>query len=788
MAGRSVFKIPPLIYNFEILPDDSLFIPRGYRTSLYSIMKDFDVTAEITDNRKRFDPICNMNSSMIRYRPYQYRAIIDLVKSEEGVLVAPAGSGKTVMGLSLIPLFGQPTLWLTHTGPLADQAISRIKSFLPSLSEDDIGYIGGSKWKLGNVITVAMVQTLARRMDTLYKIRDNFGLVVLDECLVSGTQIETLDGSVKDITNIKNGDVTTFGEVSNKFSRTVDSVILLRGGWGKIKGTETHMLPYVPRDSLTLNKHTGTLNPVAEKHVILDKMSNINRKDFLLIKESNCHTEKYVIGKRKSRLLSLIACDGHIQKNLYCIQVGIVKDKDWFLKEMEYDTSFAKNPDIRISNCTRGDLIIRAYSKELVVFLNKFIPAGKKQTLTVPYIMEYSSIEDIRNYLQVAFDTEGGLNENQITITMSTPEYLIGIQHLLKKFGIVSRVIPIKDRVERKGYSRLALSGYDAFLFYKKIGFSMKRKQDELLSIIKHAHKFVRRVTYKGAKYRCMPILSKTIEKDGPYEVFDFTTKEHFFIANSVLSSNCHHTPASTFFKVIGCFNPYYLYGLTATPYRRDKLENLMFQTLGDTVATITAEELDKSNSIVIPKVKYRSFYHNKPIHENQHSKLLKDYIVFNDKRNHMIVGDVLIEAAAGNYCIVLSDRKAHCEILHKLISIGWNKTGMATGNLTKNENSEQIAKLIKGEITVLVCTNQLLGEGFDFAPLNRAFIACPFRFEGKCEQVIGRIQRTAPGKTDAIVYDYVDADIGVLLNQFYGKGSCRHKAYERLGALIEPC
>jgi superfamily II DNA or RNA helicase len=431
MAGRSVYMIPPLIHNFEILPDDSLYIPRGYKANLYSMMNEFGIQADITDNRTRFDPICDINSSMIQYRPYQYKAVADLVKSEEGVLVAPAGSGKTVIGLSLVPLFGQPTLWLTHTGPLADQVTERIKSFLPSLSEDDIGCIGRGKWKIGNVITVAMVQTLARRLETLYKIRDAFGLLILDEA---------------------------------------------------------------------------------------------------------------------------------------------------------------------------------------------------------------------------------------------------------------------------------------------------------------------------------------------------------------------HHCPASTFFKVIECFNPYYLYGLTATPYRRDKLENLMFQMLGNTVANITVEELDKSENIIIPKVKYKTFYHNKPIHENQHSKILKDHIIFNKKRNHMIVGDVLIEAAAGNYCIVLSDRKAHCEILYSLISIGWDKTGIATGNLTKKENDEQIRKLIEGETTVLVCTNQLLGEGFDFAPLNRAFIASPFRFEGKCEQVIGRIQRIAPGKVDAIVYDYVDADIGVLQNQFYGKGSCRYKAYDRLGALVEPC
>ena len=50
--------------------------------------------------------------------------------------------------------------------------------------------------------------------------------------------------------------------------------------------------------------------------------------------------------------------------------------------------------------------------------------------------------------------------------------------------------------------------------------------------------------------------------------------------------------------------------------------------------------------------------------------------------------------------------------------------------------------------------------------------------------------QRTAEGKTDAIVYDYVDADVGVLVDQFYARNKskdCRHRAYTRLGVNIEP-
>ena len=89
----------------------------------------------------------------------------------------------------------------------------------------------------------------------------------------------------------------------------------------------------------------------------------------------------------------------------------------------------------------------------------------------------------------------------------------------------------------------------------------------------------------------------------------------------------------------------------------------------------------------------------------------------------------------------------------------------------------------------MLVCTFALLGEGFDVPFLNRAFITMPFRAEGKVEQLIGRVQRPAPGKEDSIVYDYVDADIGILVDQFNTKGrnDCRFNAYSRLGLKVVP-
>lgn len=787
-AGRNTYKIEEYITNFSVMPDKSLLVPRGIKEWVLQTAKELNEPIVIDDKRKLF-PHLSLDSSKIIYRPYQYDAIIELMTTaNEGVLMAPAGSGKTIMGLSLLPLLGQPTLWLTHTGPLATQTMERAKQFLPDIG--DIGFIGAGKWKIGDALTVGMVQTLIRNPKKLYEYQNKFGMVIVDECLPKGTPISMFDGSIKDISEVENGEITTFGKISNKFSRKTSSLIKLRGGWGNIKGTPTHRLPFIPYDNLTKDKHTGTFKQPTKKEVIIGKMSTIKKDDFLLIKESNCHTEKHVIGTGKARLLALIACDGHIEKHLNCIQIGVTKDIEWFTKEMYLANCF-KERNISKYTCARGDLILRDTSTEVIEYLNKYIPAGKKHELFIPNIMEYASLSDIKNYIQVAFDCEGGLNGNQITITMATPEYLIGIHHLLKKFGIVSRVIPIKDKITNNGvicsgYIRLAMSGYDAFLFWKKIGFSMERKQNELLKIIKRCNKFVRRVKYNGVLYRCMSVIEKK-EIFKETTVYDFTVDEHFFIANGVLSSNCHHTPAKTFLEVIGQFNAYFIYGLTATPYRRDKLETLMFQALGENMTAISTKKVESYGGIMLPTVVYREV-HSKKENSNDIQYILTKHIVENTKRNRMITGDVLKEAANKKYCIVVSDRRLHCEALFELIKVGWEKTGIATGKYNKKHVNEQVRAFNEGEITVLVTTSALLGEGFDVPFLDRAFIAMPHRSATKTEQIIGRIQRSHPDKIDAMVYDYVDTDIGVLKNQFFNKySSCRHRTYAKLGVTVKP-
>ncbi len=64
---------------------------------------------------------------------------------------------------------------------------------------------------------------------------------------------------------------------------------------------------------------------------------------------------------------------------------------------------------------------------------------------------------------------------------------------------------------------------------------------------------------------------------------------------------------------------------------------------------------------------------------------------------------------------------------------------------------------LAAGALAVAVATGSLVGEGFDCPRLNALFLATPVSYSRHVTQYLGRVSRTAPGKRDALMYDYCD-------------------------------
>src|SRR3989338_9797375 len=102
-----------------------------------------------------------------------------ILEYDRCVLEAQPGFGKTIVALQYIVKRHQPELIIVHTKELLQQWKKSIEQNF-ALKKGDLGIIGGRKWKIGKLITIASHQTLVRR--NLAEIKNAFGCLVIDEC------------------------------------------------------------------------------------------------------------------------------------------------------------------------------------------------------------------------------------------------------------------------------------------------------------------------------------------------------------------------------------------------------------------------------------------------------------------------------------------------------------------------------------------------------------------------------------------------------------------------------
>jgi superfamily II DNA or RNA helicase len=206
--------------------------------------------------------------------------------------------------------------------------------------------------------------------------------------------------------------------------------------------------------------------------------------------------------------------------------------------------------------------------------------------------------------------------------------------------------------------------------------------------------------------------------------------------------------------------------GLSATPFRRDKLTKLIFWHLGDMHHDVKKSRLIATGDVLavevfIRKTEFKPYYD--PF--NDYSKMLAE-LCADDRRNRQITQDIAWESQnSPGVCLVLSDRKKHCANLQSLLKYKHHiDADILTGDLNNRQRQRVVERLDAGEVKVLVATGQLIGEGFDCKNLATLFLATPIRFSGRLVQYLGRILRPAQGKVKARVFDYVDIHVESLL------------------------
>jgi len=247
-----------------------------------------------------------------------------------------------------------------------------------------------------------------------------------------------------------------------------------------------------------------------------------------------------------------------------------------------------------------------------------------------------------------------------------------------------------------------------------------------------------------------------------------------------LIVDECHRCPSRTFTEVVSRFDSYYMLGLSATPWRRDNLSQLIFWYLGDARYSVSKNQLVQSGDIlpaeiIVRPTRFKSHYDPSTAYSKMLSELTAD-----DRRNHLIALDVATEVENNNgICLVLSDRKHHCEILKAILSFRYKiSVELLTGDSNMKQRAAVLSRLTDGDASILIATGQLLGEGFDFPNMSSLFLTTPIRFSGRVLQYIGRVLRPASGKKQARIFDYVDVHVDVLQSA----ANARQKVYHGSG------
>ena len=226
-----------------------------------------------------------------------------------------------------------------------------------------------------------------------------------------------------------------------------------------------------------------------------------------------------------------------------------------------------------------------------------------------------------------------------------------------------------------------------------------------------------------------------------------------------LIIDEAHHVAAKTYQKLnrTAWTGIYYRYFLTATPFRNDDEETLLFEAIaGEVIYKLSYKEAIKKGYIV----PVEAFYIDLPKQKTDAvtwQEVYKELVVNNEERNARIFGLLysLYEAGKSALCLVK-------EVRH-----GMNINYPAFVHGEDEESRKLIAKFNNKEINSLVATTGICGEGVDTKPCEYVIIAGLGKAKSQFQQAIGRAVRRYPGKESAKVVIFRDASHRFCLRHF---------------------
>ena len=252
-----------------------------------------------------------------------------------------------------------------------------------------------------------------------------------------------------------------------------------------------------------------------------------------------------------------------------------------------------------------------------------------------------------------------------------------------------------------------------------------------------------------------------------------------------VIVDECHHLPAFTFEAVLRRIKARFVVGLTATPVRKDGHHPIMFMQCGPIrygqSARKAAAERGFDHRVVL---RYTDttlpVTGADPTIHDVYARLAGD-----PARTELIVRDVAAVLKSGRHPLVLTERRDHLET----IEVRLKETGCPVVILhggvpekARREAMKRLAAMPPDAPWAILATGRYIGEGFDEPRLDTLLLTMPVSWRGILNQYAGRLHRQHYGKTEVVIYDYVDDNIAMTRRMLQR----RRKGYDLIGYRIE--
>ena len=497
-------------------------------------------------------------------------------------------------------------------------------------------------------------------------------------------------------------------------------------------------------------KYLKTIRKISAKE--LDKHFQVVSYTFI----ENNHLDKSLeTGAKKLTIL----LDNYVKITRYGLPITLIN----FLKE---ELNFANTEFLIKKKIGRNTFGTERYfkfieeSEDFVIIPKGFI--GKLIKFCRENKIEYEFIDIREKKVAINFLFNAQLREHQLSAMDSISKKDIGV--IVAPPGSGKTVVALKVITDKRQPALIVTHRKQiAEQWVERIQTFLGIPKNEIGKIGQGKTKIGKQVTVA-----MIQSLSKAIEVENLTDAF-----------GTIVIDECHHIPAETFRNTIAKLKSFYLYGLTATPFRKYNDGKLIFIHLGEVISEIKVNEISGGQDA---RIIVRNTSLNVPFNpKTDKFETLSKILVHDSTRNKLILEDVVAEIKSGKRVVILTERKEHIDSLHQYLKQSY-ETITLSGDDSETLRSAKWKLLKEGNYQVLITTGQFFGEGTDLQNANCLFLVYPFSFEGKLIQYMGRVQRSEITPT---IYDYRDIKIDYL-NKMFLKRNTYYRRIQKQATLFD--